>query len=111
MANRTLSLRRPTWLVAVASALAVLLVSSRTALADIINFHQFVAGSDISTATGGQQSTIGFTYAGDKFVGSVYFGDSQLYQTNLNGTGVTAFGAPVPGGFLGEIVVGAALGN
>ena len=65
-------------------------------------FNTFVA------STGGQP--IGFTYAGNKFVGSNYF-SNQLYQTDLNGGNVQPFGAPLP--FVagtGEIYVSSSLG-
>ena len=56
-------------------------------------------------------ATIGFSYAGDRFVGSVYYGtnNNQLYQTDLNGANVNVFGAPVSG-FTGEIFVSSSLG-
>lgn len=68
-----------------------------------VTFSPFVA------STGG--APIGFAYAGDKFVGSNYF-DNQLYQTALNGTGVSAFGAPLPigSGSIGEVYVTSSLG-
>jgi hypothetical protein len=59
-------------------------------------------------------ATIGFAYAGNKFVGSVYLGtnNNQLYQTNLNGGGVAKFGAPLPISptGAGEIYVSSSLG-
>jgi len=75
-----------------------------------IPFSTFVSGTDLST-TLGNQSTIGFAYAGDKFVGSVYFGtnNNQLYSTDLSGGSVQKFGAPIVG-FSGEIYVTASLG-
>lgn len=68
-----------------------------------LNFSTFVA------STGGQP--IGFAYAGDKFVGSNYF-NTQLYQTDLNGANVTAFGSALPlaSGSVGEIYVSSSLG-
>ncbi len=76
-----------------------------------ITFSTFVAGSDL-VATLGQQNTIAFNYAGNKFVGSVYFGGNnlQLYSTDLNGGSVTKFGSPLPSGG-GEVVIGASLGK
>jgi len=58
-------------------------------------FTPFVTSANIN-ATLSNNQTIGFAYAGDKFVGSVYFGtnNNQLYQTNLSGGNVTKFGAP-----------------
>ena len=75
-----------------------------------LTFGDFVTSADIA-AVEGQSATIGFAYAGNKFVGSVYFGsnNNQLYSTNLNGTGVSLFGAPITG-FGGEIYVTASLG-
>src|SRR5579859_3654836 len=51
-----------------------------------LSFSTFVNSTDLST-TLGNNATIGFAYAGNKFVGSVYFGSSnnQLYSTDLNG--------------------------
>lgn len=73
-------------------------------------FSTFVSSSDIA-AVEGQNQTIGFAYAGDKFVGSVYFGtnNNQLYQTDLNGGNVKQFGPPIPG-MTGEIWVEGSLG-
>ncbi|MBS0263527.1 MAG: PEP-CTERM sorting domain-containing protein [Planctomycetes bacterium] len=78
-------------------------------LAASVVFSTFINGSDIQSATG-QNSTISITYAGNKFVGGLYFGtgNNQLYQSNLTGGGVTTFGAPIPGAS-GEVVVGASL--
>jgi hypothetical protein len=68
-----------------------------------VTFNSFVA------ATGGQP--IGFAYAGDRFVGSNYF-NNQLYQTDLSGGNVQAFGAPLPiaSGAIGEVYVSSSLG-
>ncbi len=64
----------------------------------------FISQSDLTT-TLGSPYPIGFTYAGDRFVGSgAYPFGTQLYQTNLNGGGITTFGAPLTG-FSGEIFV------
>jgi len=70
-------------------------------------FSTFVSSSSIN-AVEGQNQTIAFTYAGNKFVGSVYNGinNSQLYQTDLTGGSVMKFGAPIPGAS-GEVVLGA----
>lgn len=82
------------------------------ARADTISFSTFVTASDISAAEGGNHSTIAFNYAGNDFVGSVYF-SNQLYSTNLTGGNVTPFGSPLPesSGSVGEVVVGAGLGQ
>jgi hypothetical protein len=76
-----------------------------------VTFSTFVHGPSILGAEG-QENTIGFTYAGNKFVGSVYLGANnfQLYQTNLTGSGVTLFGSPMSG-TPGETVLGASLGQ
>jgi hypothetical protein len=76
-----------------------------------ITFNTFVSSTDINT-TLANNATIGFAYAGDKFVGSVYFGtnNNQLYSTDLSGGSVAKFGAPISG-FSGEIYVGASLGT
>ncbi len=78
--------------------------------APAVVFDPFVTGADINSALG-QNNTIGFAFAGNKFVGSVYFGtnNNQLYQTDLNGGNVQPFGAPIPG-FWGEIFVSSSLG-
>ena len=74
-------------------------------------FSEFVSGTDLQTLLA-NHATIGFTYAGDKFVGSVYNtgpNNNQLYKTNLAGGSVGTFGSPIPG-FGGEIYVSASLG-
>lgn len=76
-----------------------------------ITFAPFVTSGDIAGAVG-QTNTIGFTYAGNKFVGSVYFGPNnlQLYSTDLTGHNVQAFGSPLPTGG-GEVVLAGSLGQ
>ncbi len=85
---------------------------STAARASNISFTTFVTGSSIGAVEGGNTSAIAYNYAGNKFVGSVYF-DNQLYSTSLTGGSVTAFGAPLPesSGSVGEVVVGASLGQ
>jgi len=92
-----------------ASALALGFVACLPAQASL-TFGTFVSSSDLSAALG-NNATIGFAYAGDKFVGSVYYGtnNDQLYSTNLSGGGVAKFGAPIAG-FSGEVYVTASLG-
>jgi len=77
----------------------------------VVTFSTFVSSGDIS-AVEGQNQTIAFNFAGDKFVGSVYFGinNNQLFSTNLTGGNVQKFGDPIPG-FSGEVVVAAGLGK
>lgn len=82
---------------------------------DAVSFTTFVSGSDIN-AVEGQNQTIGFAYAGDRFVGSVYGGinNNQLYQTDLTGGSVALFGAPLlsstNSAYGGEIYVTSSLG-
>ncbi len=86
-----------------AGCLALLLLAA-PALTASVTFTTFITGSDLISAVGGQ-TPIGLAYAGDRFVGSAaYPGGNQLYQSNLTGTSVTKFGAPLVG-FSGEIFV------
>ncbi len=80
----------------------VIALVANTAFA-AVTFDPFVP------STGG--APIGFSYAGNKFVGSNYF-NNQLYQTNLTGGNVQAFGTPLPiaSGGIGEIYVTSSLG-
>ncbi len=66
------------------------------AAASPLSFTPFVTSTDLSSLFG-NSGTIGFTYAGNKFVGSVYIGvnNKQLYSTNLSGTGLQLFGNPI----------------
>lgn len=81
-----------------------------TVKASPIIFNTFVQQSDINAALSpGDTSVIGFAYAGNKFVGSVYPNNSQLYQTNLSGGAVSKFGSPIPGGN-SELYVSSSLG-
>lgn len=92
-------------------AAALLALPATVHAADILDFTTFVGSGPIATATG-SNATIAFTYAGNEFVGSTYF-DNQLYSTSLTGGSVAAFGSPLPvaSGSVGEIVLGASLGN
>ena len=96
-------------LVASVAALGLAALASPSQAA--LSFGTFVTSADLA-ATLSNNSTIGFAYAGDKFVGSVYFGanNDQLYSTNLSGGSVAKFGAPIGLGFGGEIYVTASLG-
>lgn len=78
--------------------------------ASAVSFSTFVSASD-SSAAEGQNATIGFSYAGNKFVGSVYFGtnNNQLYSTDLTGGSGAQFGPAIPGAS-GEIFVARSLG-
>lgn len=89
-----------------ALSFAALAVPAHAAVA----FNTFVTGADISTLLG-NNATIGFAYAGDKFVGSVYYGsnNNQLYSTNLTGGNLQKFGTAITG-FSGEIYVSSSLG-
>lgn len=79
-----------------------------TAWATNIAFSTFVSQASISGVMGSTQ-VIGYTYAGNKFVGSLYPNDGRLYSTDLSGGSVTPFGV-VPGAG-GETVVAASLGQ
>lgn len=78
--------------------------------AQAVSFTTFVDSSDLSAVLS-NNATIGFAYAGDKFVGSVYYGanNNQLYSTDLTGGSLAKFGAPIPG-FSGEVYVSSSLG-
>ena len=78
--------------------------------ASAITYSTFVTSADLDAAVG-NHATIGFAYAGDKFVGSVYFGtnNNHLYSTNLSGGNVQLFGSSLTG-FSGEVYVSASLG-
>jgi len=75
-----------------------------------VTFNTFVSAGAIN-AVEGQNQTISITYAGNKFVGSVYNGvnNNQLYSTDLNGGSVAKFGTPIPGAS-GEVVLGSSVG-
>lgn len=94
-----------------ASALAFAILLSLYPFSSLsaFTFTEFVKQADLG-ATLGNDDAIGFTFAGNKFVGSVYFGtnNNQLYSTDLNGGNVALFGAPIPG-FSGEIYVSSSL--
>jgi hypothetical protein len=107
MTSKNVRLCRRGLIVALAGALAF--ASGSAALAG--PFSTFVSSSDLQTVEG-QTNTIAFNYAGDKFVGSVYFGTDnlQLYSTNLTGGNVQQFGSPLPTGS-GEVVLAAGLGQ
>lgn len=99
----------------------VVLMFAASVAANALNldFTTFVTTSSIATAEPGGQGTIGFNFDATKFVGSEYY-DNQLYQTSLTGGSVTTFGAPIgtgtsaglqTSGLMGEVVVGASLGQ
>lgn len=93
----------------VCATLAVLtLCLGLTASADTLNFTTFVSNSSLSSAMSSTQ-VIGYTYAGNKFVGSLYPNDGRLYSTDLSGNNVTPFGVVPSAG--GETVVAASLGQ
>jgi len=88
------------------------MLAAGTAQANV-TFSTFVSQSQLLTGLG-DSSTIAFNYAGNKFVGSVYFGTTvgQLYQVDTSGGNLQPFGTPLPGAQAGqEIVVGASLGR
>ena len=82
---------------------------SHGAMAALV-FDPFVTGPELIGAVGGN-AAIGFSFAGNKFVGSIYF-NNQLYQTDLSGNNVVKFGAPLPisSASAGEIYVSSSLG-
>lgn len=93
--------------------IAIAMNLAYSATAGAIAFSTFVdgTGADSINSTLSNHATIGFAYAGNKFVGSVYFGanNNQLYQTDLSGNNVAPFGTPIPGAG-GEIYVTSSLG-
>jgi PEP-CTERM motif len=97
------------------AALAIVIGATTTAARATVTFNTFISGSDINAAEG-RNDTIGITFAGNKFVGSVYDGASgstinrQLYQSDLTGNNVTLFGSPMPTG-AGEPVLASSLGQ
>lgn len=80
------------------------LIVAPSALAQL-TFSSFVTDPSLNGAP------IGFSYAGNKFVGSLYF-NNQLYQTDLSGGNVQNFGAPLPiaSAAIGEVYVTSSLG-
>ncbi len=108
MTHRTLSRARRSALAALAGAALVAAVGGPAAAG--ITFTTFVTSGQIAGVEG-QSQTIGFNYAGNKFVGSVYSGinNLQLYQTDLTGGNVQLFGSPLPTGG-GEVVLAGAVG-
>ena len=94
----------------IALAVLAILASISASTFAAPTFSSFVTTSDLN-ATLSNSAAIGFAYAGNKFVGSVYFGtnNNQLYQTNLSGGSVSTFGAPILGAS-GEIYVSSSLG-
>ena len=101
-------LRRSSTAIAVAIGLGL---AAGGAQAAPVTFSTFISGADINAVLG-QNNTIAITYAGDKFVGSVYVGPNnlQLYQSDLNGQNVQKFGSLLPTGG-GEPVLAASLGQ
>ena len=91
-------------------ALAVAMLGTVCAPVCAITYTDFVSAGDLTSLLS-NNATIGFAYAGNKFVGSVYFGtnNNQLYSTDLTGGGLALFGAPIPD-FSGEIYVSSSLG-
>jgi len=89
---------------------AGLVLSTAMSGASALTFSTFVSTADLVAGEGNTQA-IGFAYAGDRFVGSVYTGtnNNQLYQVGLTGGAVTTFGAPIAGAS-GEIYVSSSLG-
>jgi hypothetical protein len=71
------------------SFLASAFLSTVTLQANAITLTPFTSPNSVSSLA--NLGAIGFTYAGDKFVGSVYSG-GQLYSGALNGGNVATFG-------------------
>lgn len=93
-----------------AAAATLAMAAATPAQATPLTFNTFVKQSDINSALlPADTAVIGFAFAGNKFVGSVYPNNSQLYQTDLSGGAVTKFGTPIPGGN-SELYVSASLG-
>jgi hypothetical protein len=90
---------------------ALVCTLAAAASATPISFNTFVSSADLA-ALEGQTNTIAFTYAGNKFVGSVYFGanNAQLYSTDLTGHNLQFFSSPIPTAG-GEVVLGSSLGQ
>jgi hypothetical protein len=88
----------------------VALAAQVSPAAAAVTFSTFVSASDIF-AKEGQDNTIGFNFAGNKFVGSVYTGGNnlQLFSTDKTGHNVQLFGKPLPEGG-GEPVLAGSLG-
>jgi hypothetical protein len=99
------AIRRP--IIAAAFGLAALLTQAEAQVT--FNSPAFITASQLDTIYGaGQSSPIGFTYAGNKFVGTGGYSitSGQLYQTDLMGGGITTFGSPIPNPG-GEVVLSA----
>lgn len=96
---------------AVVLVLFVVCFAFATASADNIIFNTFVSQASIAAVTAPSPNTgvIGYTYAGNKFVGSLFPNDGRLYSTDLNGGNIQPFGT-VPGAG-GETVLAGALGS
>ncbi|MEP6765119.1 MAG: hypothetical protein ABJB66_12440 [Gemmatimonadaceae bacterium] len=87
-----------------------MLAASGSLHAQNLTYTTFVSSSSLFNLLG-QNATIGFAYAGNKFVGSVYNGtnNSQLYAVDLDGTNIRKFGTLLPSSS-GEIYVSSSLG-
>jgi PEP-CTERM motif-containing protein len=100
-------LNRKMLLVSLCAALALPISVSAVPIVSSTFVQQ--SAIDLAVSDSGQTQVIGFAYAGNKFVGSVYINNSQLYQTDLSGGNVKKFGAPIPGGN-SELYVSSSLG-
>jgi hypothetical protein len=91
-------------LVAIGVALASLATQANAQIT--FNSPAFVTTAQLESIYSGNASPIGFTYAGDEFVGTGGYASSNLlYSTNLSGQNIAVFGA-VPGAS-GEVVLSA----
>lgn len=114
MNGSILSVHSCNGIIVVALAVILTLAPGGTTTAGPTNFSTFVSTGAIGAAEDGQTNVIGFTFAGNKFVGSLYFGTDnfQLYSTNLAGGDVQKFGSPLPfNSSGGETVLAASLGQ
>src|SRR5438552_185217 len=77
------------------AAVSLAAVALAAGPAEAALLHTFVTSSAISAAMG-TSATIGFAFAGDRFIGSVQRdGTNVLYQTDLNGGSVMPFAPSV----------------
>jgi hypothetical protein len=91
----------------VAAAILSLSAVGNSAMA---GFATFVPNSELtSNPSLFDSNVISYAYAGNKFVGGLYSGDPRLYQTDLNGMNIKAFGnLPYAGG---ETVLNVSVGT
>jgi hypothetical protein len=77
-----------------ASAVALAALVSQAHAQITFNTPAFVTTGQLQSIYSGNASPIGFTYAGNKFVGTGGYPNSNvLYQTNLSGQNIAVFGS------------------